>query len=400
MKHSQSLLFSVFFGLAALSPNISADDYVYITTGQDMANESIVHMKSNYPVEVLKEENGISLLKVHKNSLENISHLAHEEHHRCGGYIYHDSLEEAQKEISSTAIKAFAKEVVFADYTLNQEIVVDKLLPEVNEENIRNTIIKLSSYKNRYYQSQSGIDSQEWLYELWKSYGNGRSNFTVEKYVHSDWKQPTVIATIKGKSDDTIIIGGHGDSIAGFFGRSNAKAPGADDNASGIATLSEVLRVLTQSNYQPQKTIQFMSYAAEEVGLKGSKEIAKLYKNQNKNIVGVLQLDMTNYNGSNLDIVLVTDFTNEAQNKFLGSLIDKYLTNLTWGYTKCGYACSDHASWTGEGFPASAPFEALKGDMNGNIHSGRDTISQSGGTADHAFKFAQLSLAYALELDR
>ena len=109
---------------------------------------------------------------------------------------------------------------------------------------------------------------------------------------------------------------------------------------------------------------------------------------------------MTNYNGSSLDILLVNDFTNEAQNKFLGSLIDKYLPGVSWGYTKCGYACSDHASWTGEGFPASAPFEAERRDMNGHIHTSRDTLDQSDGTADHAQKFAKLALAYALELDR
>ena len=158
--------------------------------------------------------------------------------------------------------------------------------------------------------------------------------------------------------------------------------------------------MLATSNYKPEKTIQFMSYAAEEVGLRGSKEIAKLYKSKSKNVIGVLQLDMTNFNGSDLDILLVNDYTNESQNKFLGTLIDKYLTGISWGYTSCGYACSDHASWTGEGFPASAPFEAQKRDMNGDIHSSRDTISQSGGTADHAYKFSKLALAYALELDR
>lgn len=400
MKASKTLITSLLLSLGLVSHSAFASEFVYITTGQDMTTESLVHMKSNHPMEIVKEENGISLIKVHKDSLEDISHVAHEEHKRCGGYIFHDSLEEAQKEMNSTAIKAFAKEVVFADYSLDQEVTVQNLLPEVTEIKIRETILKLSSFKNRYYQSRTGVESQDWLYDLWKSFAPNRSDFTVEKYEHPSWMQPTVIATIKGKSDETIVIGGHGDSIAGFWGRANAKAPGADDNASGIATLTEVLRVLLNSNYKPEKTIQFMSYAAEEVGLRGSKEMARMYKGQNKNVIGVLQLDMTNYNGSSLDILLVNDFTNEAQNKFLGSLIDKYLPGVSWGYTKCGYACSDHASWTGEGFPASAPFEAEKRDMNGHIHTSRDTLDQSDGTADHAQKFAKLALAYALELDR
>ncbi len=397
-KTSKALLTSLVISLGSYST--FASEFVYITTGQDMATESVVHMKSNYPIETIKEANGISIIKVHKSALEDISEVAHEEHHRCGGYIYHESLADAEKEIRSVSVKSYAKENVFANYSLDQEVTVQKLLPEVKEVNIRTTIEKLSSFKNRYYDAKTGVQSQEWLADLWKSYGQGRSDFSVEIYEHASWKQPSVIATIKGKSDETIVIGGHGDSIAGFWGRANATAPGADDNASGIATLTEVLRVLLESNYRPEKTIQFMSYAAEEVGLRGSKEIAKLYKSKSKNVVGVLQLDMTNYNGSNLDIHLVNDYTNEAQNKFLGTLIDKYLPGISWAYTSCGYACSDHASWTGEGFPASTPFESAKNDMNRDIHTSRDTISQSGGTADHAYKFSQLALAYALELDR
>ncbi len=386
--------------LSLLSYSSFASDFVYITTGQDMAQESLIHMKSAHPMEIIKQENGISLIKVHKDSLEDISHIAHEDHKRCGGYIFHETLEEASKEVSAVAEKTFAKEVVFADYNLDQDIAVQNLLPEVKEANIRATITKLTSFKNRYYDADTGVDSQEWLYNQWKSFAQGRADYKVEKYEHSSWKQPTVIATIKGKSDETIVIGGHGDSIAGFWGRARAAAPGADDNASGIATLTEVLRVLVTSNYQPEKTIQFMSYAAEEVGLRGSKEMAKLYKNNGENVVGVLQLDMTNFNGSDLDIVMMTDYTNQAQNAFLGSLIDKYLPGVSWGYDKCGYACSDHASWTGEGFPASIPFEAKKRDMNGDIHTSRDTLSQSGGVADHAHKFAKLGLAFAIELDK
>jgi leucyl aminopeptidase len=109
---------------------------------------------------------------------------------------------------------------------------------------------------------------------------------------------------------------------------------------------------------------------------------------------------MTNYKGSEVDIVMMTDFTNEAQNAFLGKLIDTYLPTIKWGYDKCGYACSDHASWNRQGYPVSMPFESKKNDMNGKIHTGRDTIEQSGGTAEHAAKFARMGVAFVLELDK
>jgi leucyl aminopeptidase len=211
--------------------------------------------------------------------------------------------------------------------------------------------------------------------------------------------------TVEGttKAEEIVIIGGHADSISGYWGRERARAPGADDNASGIATITEIIRVMMDSNYKPERTVKFMAYAAEEVGLLGSKAIANQYKKQGKKIVGVVQFDMTNHKGSkDLDIVFMNDFTNAAQNTFMGSLIDTYLTDVKWGYSKCGYGCSDHASWHNAGYPASMPFESKMEDINGHIHTKRDTIDVVGsaGTADHAKKFAKLGVAFLVEMGK
>jgi len=203
--------------------------------------------------------------------------------------------------------------------------------------------------------------------------------------------------------DEIVIIGGHADSISGYFGREKARAPGADDNASGIASITEIIRVLMDNNYKPERTLMFMGYAAEEVGLLGSKDIANSFKAQGKNVVGVVQFDMTNHKGSqNLDIVFMEDYTNAAQTKFMGSLIDTYIANVSWGFSRCGYGCSDHASWHNAGYPASMPFESTMGDINHKIHTADDTIDApgSGGTADHAEKFAKLGVSFAVEMGK
>ena len=164
-----------------------------------------------------------------------------------------------------------------------------------------------------------------------------------------------------------------------------------------MGTITEVLRLIVESSYRPKRTIKFMAYAAEEVGLLGSKEIAKKMKDSNQNVVGVIQLDMTNYNGSDLDIVMMDDFTNADQNRFIGNLIDEYV-KVSWGYDSCGYACSDHASWTAQGFPASIPFEARKNDMNKKIHTANDTLAVSRNSASHASHFAKLGLSFLIEM--
>ena len=194
-------------------------------------------------------------------------------------------------------------------------------------------------------------------------------------------------------------MGGHADSInGGWFGGINARSPGADDNASGIATLTEALRVALDNDFKPVRTIKFMAYSGEEAGLLGSKAIANDFKKQGKNVIGKFQLDMTlNKGTADLDIVMMSDFTNKEQNDFLGRLIDEYV-KVPWGYSKCGYGCSDHASWTNAGYAASIPFESTMGDINHKIHTADDTYENTRGAADHAAKFAKLAIAYMVEL--
>jgi leucyl aminopeptidase len=142
-----------------------------------------------------------------------------------------------------------------------------------------------------------------------------------------------------------------------------------------------------------------MAYAAEEVGLRGSLRIARDYQQRGVDVVGALQLDMTNYRGSDKDIWLMKDFTSAAQNGFLGRLLDTYV-GASWGLDACGYACSDHASWHRTGVPASMPFEARMRDRNRAIHTRKDTLETSGPGAEHAVKFGRLAAAYAIELGK
>jgi bacterial leucyl aminopeptidase len=206
--------------------------------------------------------------------------------------------------------------------------------------------------------------------------------------------------TIQGNganAAETVVLGGHLDSIAGNASN-DVRAPGADDDASGVAALTEIIRVLVERNYRPSRTIEFIAYAAEEVGLRGSQQIATQYKRQRKPVVGVLQLDMTAYQGDITDIWMITDYTDAAQNQFVADLAAGYLPQLTVGYDRCGYACSDHASWTGRGFAASFPFEAGFAHYNRTIHTANDTTAVFNNQALHAVKFAKLGLAFAVEL--
>ncbi len=88
-------------------------------------------------------------------------------------------------------------------------------------------------------------------------------------------------------SDEVLIFGGHIDSTAP--GMPTGRAPGADDDASGSAVVLEMFRILTSSGFVPAKTIEFHGYAAEEVGLRGSQEIAAAYRAAGKSVIGMVR---------------------------------------------------------------------------------------------------------------
>lgn len=353
----------------------------------------------NKSVQTVFSGEGASVVQLSAGEIEQLSNLIHNKLHRCGGFIQHDSRAEAMEALTSQGDIHYAKRAIFADYAIDQQSIAAPAVAQVQERSLREMIIKLTEFNTRYYKSDTGVKSSEFIRDTWANLARKRNDVKVELYKHPKWPQASIIMTITGseKPEEIVIVGGHADSIAGMFG-GGGRAPGADDNASGIATITETIRVLLNSNFKPKRTVQFMGYAAEEVGLLGSKEIASSYKQRATRVVGVMQLDMTLKKGTvDKDIVMMSDYTNAAQNEFIGRLIDEYV-KVPWGYSRCGYGCSDHASWTANGYPASIPFESTMEDINGQIHTARDTLESAGGDAKHAAKFAKLATAFVVEL--
>jgi len=380
--------------LAGCSQPAAPADTHYISIGTDaLPTARAVAAAHGAQLARVDTDGPVSVLAFPDDELDELAHLMHEQHDRCGGFIVHDSLDEARAALHV----AQRDDRPQLDYTLDRAAAVHAVLPALDAARILGTIGELQAMKNRYYQSESGAAASRWLRDKWRSFTT-RADVTVELFDHG-YAQKSVILTIPGttRPNEVVVLGGHLDSIA--RGGTASTAPGADDDASGIATLTEVARVLLASDYRPARTVQIMAYAAEEVGLRGSQGIARAYQQRKVNVVGALQLDMTNYQGSAKDIWLMKDFTSAAQNTFLTALIDTYV-GATWGLDACGYACSDHASWYRAGVPASMPFEARMRDRNMAIHTGKDTLEMSGNNAAHALKFARLGAAYAIELGK
>ncbi|MCK6594274.1 MAG: M20/M25/M40 family metallo-hydrolase [Bacteriovoracaceae bacterium] len=410
MKTTKKLIYSLAIAAPLFGASLSAQT-TDVVKEPAVEKKSIITIDENsldfsekkfgQRVRVIDVKDGIAAIEIDEEALPWLTLLMHKDFKRCGGFVLHEDIDDALNTLNAQDEKSMAQFSRFVGYEINQADSVKSAISTVKADGIYQMITKLSSFQNRYYKGEHGKASAQYIHDTWKSIIAGRTDAKVELFNHSQWDQPSVILTIEGASSETIIVGGHQDSISGYFSGPKVRAPGADDNASGIATVTEIARVLVSQSYKPQKTIKLMAYAAEEVGLLGSKEIAKTFKDRGVNVVGVMQLDMVNYKGSQaFDVVLMNDYTNAEQNKFIGSLIDTYLPGIKWAYDSCGYACSDHASWHMQGFPASVPFESKMREMNGRIHTANDLVSVSGDNADHAAKFAKLGLSFIIELDR
>lgn len=119
--------------------------------------------------------------------------------------------------------------------------------------------------------------------------------FMNEQYI--SW-QYNVISTYAGygSSDSVFILGAHYDSIIyPFESTVFTDAPGADDNASGVAAALEVARIMKAFDYLPKYTLKFVAFGAEELGLHGSWHYANKASQRQENIIAMVNNDMISH---------------------------------------------------------------------------------------------------------
>lgn len=345
------------------------------------------------------DSSGVVLERMAPNAMDAFSVRLHQDTGHCGGLVQHadeaDFRQWMAKLKSPVPRQALTRKI---DDAANVGAVMARLDPG----RLLAMIEELStSTPNRHYRSEAGVAASNAIAGQWRSIAGGRDDITVSMLPLPTAPQSTVIARIEGseRPGEIIVIGSHLDSTSPLAQNNpRGSAPGADDDASGVAAATEVLRAMVESGYRPKRSIHFIAHAGEEGGLLGSRQVAADYRRRGVNVAGMMQLDMTANQGSADDIYLMTDYTDAGQNDFVADLARSYLPALRIGRDRCGYGCSDHASWFAEGYPASMPFQSRMRDANGAIHTPRDTVESFGGHANHAIKFARLATAFAVEL--
>jgi len=168
---------------------------------------------------------------------------------------------------------------------------IAKMVKEVSAKNIEATIRKLVSFGTRNTLSEQDNPSRgvgaarDWIFAEFQKINSDCANcLIVEKQAFLQPKanrvpEPTtltnVVATLKGTTnpDRVYVVSGHYDSMCTSPTDAKCDAPGANDDASGTATVIELARVMSKKKFDA--TIVFMTVPGEEQGLLGATYFAQ-----------------------------------------------------------------------------------------------------------------------------
>jgi len=190
------------------------------------------------------------------------------------------------------------------------------MVGEISKEKIEQHVRKLVSFHTRHNMSlqddpSKGIGAAwNWIKsEMEKSIpaSGGRLEVKFEEYtvggegqrIPVETRLKNVVATLKGTDpgdDRKILVSAHLDSRAALDGDNTGFAPGANDDGSGVAAILELVRIMSVRKFPA--TMVFMAVSGEEHGLYGARHMAAKAKDEEWNIIAMLNNDMIGNSGS------------------------------------------------------------------------------------------------------
>ena len=286
---------------------------------------------------------------------------------------------------------------------------VQKIVDSVSQERITVILKKLESFQTRGLFSEQdnptrGIGAaRRWIFDQFKSY-SPRLQVSFDSYrvkkgkgrLIQDVDLHNVVAILPGKlnPERQFILSGHYDSIAllrrnpdgsaavpatdgqtGGTGEGSAAPPlfdlsmlapvepGVTDDGSGTAAVMELARIMSQ--YEFEKTIVFVAFAGEEMGLVGSSLYARRVRKENQTIDGVLNNDIIGsdvsgngrFDNSTISVYSEDpdDSTSRQLARYVKDIAERYLPSLNidlvFRADRLGRG-GDHTPFNQEGYPA------------------------------------------------
>lgn len=278
------------------------------------------------------------------------------------------------------------------------------LMDKVSEDSITAVIDHLQSYHTRRWDSRMVYEAQDWLVDTYRAMGFDSvylHDFPV--YYHDSIYQTSdnVIVVRKGlrHPDEYVVCGAHYDSYNKFEGEPDSlRAPGADDNASGVSGIMETARVLSRCTFD--RSVIFCNFAAEEIGLVGSAAYARDCAEQLMDIVAYFNLDMIGYleEGSDIQVNLLYTGQDSLLANYVYDFSHTYYPEMRiWQSWLAPGADSDYSSFNRNGYPSVHTFEDTH-HSSPFIHTPDDILGLSVNSTKQAKRFTELNVGLVATL--
>jgi hypothetical protein len=272
---------------------------------------------------------------------------------------------------------------------------IEEMISAITPQSSRQALLNICSLPTRYSFSQYCRIAEQNIFNRFDSLGLSP---VFDTYTYSETTMRNVIGQLTGTvhPESIIIVCAHLDCTSEM---PNTLAPGAEDNASGVAVVLEAARAF--SRYQTDYTIRFIAFTGEEQGLIGSDHYAVSMLRSQQRIKAVLNVDMVGYSGPYAeDMHIFCDPNSYSLGALGASIITDYtqMDTITH-YEQSPRAGSDHYSFAVRNYPAIFFIDAWDDfDWYPNYHSVSDTIGNL--NLDQQTQIARAVTAMAATLAR
>lgn len=261
---------------------------------------------------------------------------------------------------------------------------IKSILDRVSTDNLRQYVAGLSDFHTRHSKSPLLDEVGNWIMTQFKGLGyNDTFYHSFEATMDNEkFTLRNIICNKKGLNEKLIIVCAHYDCIMECEEDSKSRAPGANDNASGVSAIMEIARVLAKERLQ--HSVQFVLFSGEEQQLLGSESYARFIKDNKIDLYRLINLDMIGYPFFSPDTIIIErdnnkdpkhnrDKKNDVESIEFGEIIKDLASEVGLKYRLDSIYDSDYEPFEENGYVVIGAYDgsAVK-EKNPHYHSSSD----------------------------
>ena len=277
---------------------------------------------------------------------------------------------------------------------------IREMMNQVNMDSLEATVQHLQDYQSRMWNSTNAYAASDWIASRMTALGLEveQQPFNVSSWAGSGAAAPNVIGIQRGTvyPNVYVVCGSHFDSFSYDALYSGGTCPGADDNATGVATVLETARIMSQ--YEFEYSIVYCTFGCEELGLYGSEAYASRCQQQGMDIIGYFNNDMNGYlYGDVIHIHCIYPNSVAPIGDYYMNVGSVYFPELPIEHKILTGGDSDHTSFNNHGYMGIFPFEDVDHDSP-YIHTQNDLIGPSVNSFAMVQQFCQMNIGCLAEI--